>query len=291
MKKLIMVLFLAASVLHAGDSGKQSKGQNKKTQPTSWLGRYNLRKAHPKQFRLPKRLSEASGLAMSDDGRLFSHNDELGVVYQVDYTTGKIVKQFSLGTITLRGDFEDIAIKGEMMYLVSSNGTVYEFRDGKDGGRVPYEARKTFLTTKNDVEGLVYDRESDCLLLACKDDPGKGYSNFKAVYAFSLKDHTLNRTPRLLIPLEVVAKKAFKGEFNPSGIAKHPKSGTYFIISSNGRSIIEMSANGTVLAQEDIPNKVNKQPEGITFAPDLTMIICDDGQGGAGMITLYPLNH
>lgn len=250
-----------------------------------------MRDVHPKQFRLPKQLSEASGLTMSEDGRMFCHDDELAIVYQLDYTTGKIVKQFSLGRISLRGDFEDIAMKGEMMYLVSSNGSIYEFKEGNNGAQVPYKTYKTLLTVQNDVEGLVYDRHTDCLLLACKGDPGKGYADYKAVYAFSLKDKKLNKTPRLLIPMRTVGKNAHRGQFNPSGIALHPTSGTYFVISANGRSIVEMSSDGTVLDQQEILNRLNRQPEGIAFAPDLTMIICNDGQGGNGVLTLYPLAH
>src|SRR5437867_8988129 len=128
MHRCFTLLLLIVALMAAGQKGKKSKSNKNESQKqgqiVSWLSRYNLRDPHAKQFHLPKQLSEASGLTMSADGRLFSHNDELGIVYQIDYTTGKIVKQFSLGTITLRGDFEGIAMNGGMMYLVASNGNI-----------------------------------------------------------------------------------------------------------------------------------------------------------------------
>jgi uncharacterized protein YjiK len=292
MKPLLIAILVVSTLALGGQKQKKTRKTQDKTltlKTESWLQRYNLADPKPTQFNLPRRLSEASGLAFSPDGRLFCHNDELGMVFQVDYTDGSIVKQFSLGKVTVRSDFEGIAIAGEWFYLVSSNGNIYEFKEGKDNERVSYNVYKTSLNENNNVEGLEYDAETRCLLLACKGDPGKGYKGYKAVYAFSLNDKKLMKKPRLLIPLSVVAKKAHRGEFNPSGIAKHPKAGTYFIISANGRSIIEMSEEGDVLAQQDIPQKVNEQPEGIAFAPDLSMIICNDVQGGVGKMTVYKL--
>ncbi len=253
----------------------------------SQLSRYDLVQKHPTQFTLPKKISEASGLAMSDDGRLFAHDDERGVVYQIDYTSGKIIKQFALGRLGVKGDFEGIAIKEKMFYLVRSDGVIYEFPEANDGQTVEFKTYTTSLSAKNDVEGLEYD--TNCLLLLCKGSAGKGLRNQKAVYSFSLKTKTLADKPRFLIPLDAVTKNSDDGQFLPSGIALHPKSRTFFIIAAHGSSIIELSRDGKILAQQSINKKVNPHPEGIAFTPDLRLILCNDGQGEAGSISLYPL--
>lgn len=263
-------------------------GQKKENPPVSSLSSYDLSAKQPRLITLPKKVSEASGLAMAADGRLFCHDDERGVVYQLDYSNGKIIKQFSLGRFGVNADFEDIAVKGKMLYLIESNGTVYEFPEANDGQRVEFKTYKTFLTAKNDVEGLVYDNETDCLLLLCKGSAGKEYNGYKAVYTFSLKTKTLSAKPRFLIPLDQATKNSSKNEFHPSAIAKHPKSGTFFIIAAQGSSIIELSKDGKILAQRRINSKANPHPEGVAFAPDQTLIVCNDGQGGRGTITLYP---
>ena len=46
---------------------------------------------------LRHRIDEASGLAATEDGRLFTHGDEQAVVYQVDPVAGTVLKQFSMG--------------------------------------------------------------------------------------------------------------------------------------------------------------------------------------------------
>jgi uncharacterized protein YjiK len=165
---------------------------------------------------------------------------------------------------------------------------IYEFPEANDGQTVEFKTYATFLSAKHDVEGLEYDAETDCLLLLCKGSAGKGFSNQKAVYAFSLKAKSLSEKPRFLISLDAVSASSDKNKFLPSGIALHPKSRTFFIIAAHGSSIIELSREGKILAQQSINKKANPHPEGITFAPDLTLIICNDGQGEAGSISVYP---
>jgi hypothetical protein len=57
------------------------------------------------QWRLPDKLKEISGLALSSDGRLFAVADEMAVVYEINYTDGKLVRAFALGDPPVPGDF------------------------------------------------------------------------------------------------------------------------------------------------------------------------------------------
>ena len=57
---------------------------------------------------LPPELSEISGLALTDDGRLFAHNDESARISEIDYRRGTILKHFYAGEKDLRGDFEGL---------------------------------------------------------------------------------------------------------------------------------------------------------------------------------------
>jgi len=293
MKKFLVLPVCVKLLCTPAQEEKEPIVQKTETKPTeeatSWLSRYDLSEKKPVNFKLPGRLSEASGLAISEDGRVFCHDDERGVVYQLDYGTGIIAKEFSVGAFTISGDFEGIAVKKDTMFLVVSDGKIARFREGNSDDHVSYQIYDTGLTSSYDVEGLEYDQETDCLLLACKGYAGKGLKDYKAVYSFSLKTKTLLEEPRFLISLKELKERFGKRKFNPSGLAKHPASGTFFIIAADGESIIEVDSKGNLLAQQEIPNKVNRHPEGITFTPDLTMIICNDGQGGTGMLTLYPL--
>src|SRR3954462_5238642 len=74
------------------------------------------------QWKLPDTLHEISGLAALPDGRLFAHDDEHGVIYEIDPAEGELKKSFALGDPPLRGDFEGIAIADRDFYLMTSDG-------------------------------------------------------------------------------------------------------------------------------------------------------------------------
>jgi hypothetical protein len=259
----------------------------------STLSRYNLGRKKPLRFTLPSGLREASGLAITRDGRLFSHDDEQGVVHQINPADGSRIKRFSLGRVTIDGDFEGIAVKQDTMFLVTSDGVIYRFREADDGDHVRYTYYKTALSAGNDVEGLEYDEETDCLLLACKGAAGltgkerKEWEDRRAVYEFSLKTETLNPVPRFLVALRELGKKGKKAKFHPSGIAKHPGSGTFFLVSAQGDLVIELDRKGNLLGTQEYRKKANPQPEGIVFAQDQTLYLCNDGQGGKGTLTVF----
>ncbi|MBI5473089.1 MAG: hypothetical protein HY961_12165 [Ignavibacteriae bacterium] len=253
----------------------------------SMLSSYDVSGKDARVVKLPHLISEVSGIVMTEDGRLLCHDDERGVVYQIDYTNGEISKSFSLGNFGVKEDFEDIAVAGGLVYLAASNGVLFEFPEAENGRSVEFKMYKTFLTSRNDVEGLCFDAPTKSLLLLCKESPGKSYHNQRAIYAFSLRTKSLATTPRFLIPLKQVTQTSDKHEFKPSAIARHPKSGTYFVVAAHGSTIIELSADGAVVVQQSINRKVNPHPEGIAFTPDLTLILCNDGQGERGTLSMY----
>lgn len=227
---------------------------------------------------LPSSLGEISGIAFSNDGRLFAHDDEQGTVYQLDPASGSVIKRFKIGDHVLRKDLEDIAIVGDTMYLISSNGELFSFREGGAGEHVRFMKYTTGLTTKNNVEGLCYDPDTGCLLLACKSSPGKGLTGRRAVYSFELKTGKLQPAPRFTIDLRELRDRYGLMEFMPSGIARHPGSGNFFIISAIGNSILELSPAGEVLSYAGLPKKYHEQPEGIAF----------DGRGSLFIANEHP---
>jgi uncharacterized protein YjiK len=244
---------------------------------------YTLDKTSAESIDLPAKLKEISGLTMTKDNRLFAHDDERGILYQLDYESGRIIKKFMIGKFVKKADFEGIANAGDYFYLVTSNGKIAEFKEAKNKDSSPYELYKTGLNKKNNVEGLCYDPESNCLLLACKGDAGDDYEEYKAVYAFSLETKTLVAKPRFLLK----KTNGFKDdEIMPSGIARHPLSGTFFIIDSGGCRIIEISKNGSIIEIMNLNKGIHNQPEGICFTSDGTLLISDEGKK-KGKLTRY----
>lgn len=256
-----------------------------------------------KQVKLSNQIREISGLAVSDDGRVFAHDDELAVIYQVNTDDGQIVKQFFLGKKKpLKGDFEGLAIAGSDFYLTTSGGTIYQFTEGENDQPVSYEIFKTPLSEKYDVEGLCFDPDTESLLLACKRFAGKNMDGQRSVYSFSLKQLKLDKEPRFRINISEITKpreRSFAkklGEFfliiepagfAPSGIERHPVSGTFFILSSQSALIAEIDKTGKVIAVKDLDSRLHRQAEGIVFLPDNTMLISDEGVDQKATISFY----
>jgi hypothetical protein len=239
------------------------------------------------QRRLKKSLQEVSGLAFTDDGRLLCHGDEAAYVYEIDYRNGAEKKRFGLGRPAVVQDFEGIAVKKDTVFLVASNGVIFRCREGANGENVRFQSFRSGLDVRYDVEGLAYDPDTDCLLLACKAYAGRGIENQKAVYAFSLRTYKLQPRPRFLLPLNIVAKETDKKEFNPSGIERHPMTGNFFVIASNGLSIVELSPEGEVVGQSYLPKLLHKKPEGIAVASDGTLVIANEGGNKDATLVIY----
>lgn len=254
--------------------------------PKSTLDKYNFK--HGKEVKLPGKLDEISGLAVTPDGRVFAHNDEKGIVYQIDYEKGEIVKEFYLSRWVPERDFEGIAYAANKFYLITSDGILFEFPEGKNKESVGFETYQTGADSKFNIEGLCYDEMSNSLIFACKEYPGKDYDGMRAAYAFSLDSYKVDKTPRLLISLKELKHKFGIKDFYPSGIEKHPESNSYFIIGArDGSAIIEVSEVSKILDAKEFKSKEHEQPEGISFLPNFDLLISDEGGGKKGTITHY----
>lgn len=270
------------------------KPQNR-TEQVSALSWYDVESDSAKYVVLSEELKEISGLCFTVDGRLFTHGDDDGDVFQIDPVSGKIIKTFYVGNgeekglNSIKGDFEDIAIVGDRFFLTSSKGKIYEFKEGKQGEHVEFTIYKTKLTKDNNIEGLCYDPETNSLLLACKDYPGENYDKSKTVYSFGLSAMSLVDSARFVLPVNKLKANTIEGEFRPSGIARHPVTGTFFIIASHGKTIVEITKDGFVLNQRDLPASIHLQPEGIAFSKDNTLYISDEANTGQPHLTSYKM--
>ncbi len=238
-------------------------------------------------FLLPNQLREVSGLALNSEGRLFAHNDEKGTVYEIDFNNKKIIKYFSIGWKAVYRDFEDIAIVDDTFYLLVSNGDIYEFCEVDHKRYSDYKIYRSVFSSKFEFEGLCYDPFTNSLLLASKEYPGKKYNGMRTVYSFNLITKQFIPEPRFVISLKELKNKYKIYEFKPTGIEYHPLSETFFIISSNKKSIIELSKDWKLIKGILLPEANHLQPEGIAFDKSGDLLISDEGQESSGFITKY----
>ncbi len=152
------------------------------------------------RWNLPKRLKEISGLALSADERLFAHDDEHAVIYEIDWHDGRIVKAFALGDPTVADDFEGIAIADRDFYLITSDGILYRATEGADGAHVPYQRIDTGSGRRCEIEGLAYDPPRNVLLLGCKTPRETELKDRVAVFAWSPERRAIDAKASFSVP-------------------------------------------------------------------------------------------
>jgi uncharacterized protein YjiK len=237
---------------------------------------------------MPPALQEISGIALTADGRLFAHNDELARVFEIDPKRGVIKKSFMLGK-GLNGDFEGITVVGQDLYMTLSNGLIYKFREGENESTVPYTTVDTRLGKECEFEGIVYEPDSARLVLPCKNVKLKNLDDQMVVYRWKIGSRDTTGLSMVSVPLsEVVGSNEWK-KFRPSDITMEPGTGNYVIISSQEKGLIVMTPAGKILRSEPLPAG-HPQAEGVAITRDNILIISDEATSKPAAITLYKWN-
>jgi len=252
------------------------------------IGRFALDSESLRQWKLPKKLREISGLAITPDDRLFAVDDEQAVIYELDYLQGKIDKAFALGSPTARADFEGIAYLDGVFYLVTSNGLLYVAPEGNDGDRVEFEIYQTGLGKFCEIEGLAPDVRSGTLLLACKKSRGKSKSGKLSIFVWSPATGRVLHDREIPIPEDDIARKIRKKRIRPSAIVVDPETGNLFGISGPQRAIFEMKTNGELIDAIILPlADRHRQPEGLEITRDGKLLIADEGGKKKARLSVY----
>jgi uncharacterized protein YjiK len=234
---------------------------------------------------LPESLSEISGLALTSDGRILAHGDELGRVSVIDPKRGVILKEFRFGA---RADFEGITMAHGLIYMVDSDGQLYSFREGENGARVSYRLVETGLGHECEFEGVAYDRSREALLLPCKNVEKKSMRNNLVIYVWKLHASDPPRVSIIAIPLaRVIGDNPWKS-FRPTDITVDPIGGNYVIVAAQERALVELTPNGEVVRAMPLPESdQHAQAEGVAITNDGILIISDEASNRAASITLY----
>jgi uncharacterized protein YjiK len=237
---------------------------------------------------MPRRLAEISGLALTSDGRLLTHGDETGRVFEIDYRKGVLVKQFSVGRPEVKGDFEAIAVVDSTIYLLTSKGKLYAFTEGKDGSSVGYHLTDTKLGHQCEFEGLAYDPNIKSLLLACKHVYEKKLVGSLVIFRWKLGETGAAALSTLAVPLAQVIGANPWSRVRPSDITVDPKTGNYVLVASLEHGLIVLTPTGQVVSSGPLAG-VHPQAEGVAITRDGILIVSDEApkNGGDASLTLY----
>ena len=234
---------------------------------------------------VPPELREISGLAVTSDGRVIAHDDEVARVYVIDPRAGIILKRFSLQG-ERHGDFEAIETAGNDMYLLESNGHIFKFSEGADGDLVPYTVFDTKLGKECEFESMAYEADSSRLLLACKKVQHDVARHELVIYGFPLPLEKKNPPTMLTIPMsEVVGSNKWKN-FHASDMTIDPFTKNYVLIASREKAMVVISPDGDVVRSVPLPPGHN-QAEGVAITKDSLLLISDEAHLTPAAITVY----
>jgi uncharacterized protein YjiK len=253
----------------------------------SVLSAFNLAAKPDLHWELPRSLDEISGLTYTEDGRLLAHGDERAIVFELDPRSGTVVKRFGFGNPPVPGDFEDIVAVGDVLFLVTSDGVLYQGKEGADGEHVGYAVIPTGLGRRCEVEGLAYEPSDHTLLLACKTPRSRVLRGMVAVYRWSLERRKLLPTPAPVLPLSTLARGLPGRGFHPSAITRDPASGHYLLLAAREHALAEVTPDGQVLGLARLRPSDHRQAEGLTFAPDGSLLLSDEAAGKRATLTVY----
>ncbi|QJW90775.1 hypothetical protein HNV11_16010 [Spirosoma taeanense] len=228
-------------------------------------------------FSLPASLREISGLTYYKPNQLLCVQDEEAVVYVFDTEKKKVVQDFGFGGY---GDFEGIEYVNGEVYVLESTGNLFRFKpESTQIGRT-----KTGLPAKTEVEGLGYDPKTKRLLIAVKN--GGGASSDKAVYSFDLLNRAVFRDMGLNDE-QLTGAGIDPKTYKPSGIAVHPVTGEWYVLTSTGKRLLVTNRQAKILYSVPLDAKLFRQPEGICFAPNGDLFVASEGDGKNGYILKF----
>lgn len=258
-------------------------------------------------IKLPQRLHEISGITFYKKNELACVQDEKGIIFFYNIKKDKLRNNL---VFARDKDYEGITNVNDTLFVLCSNGIISEVDSTNETGYA--NIYPTFLSKENNCEGLCYDGQKRRLLVACKGKPkkGMGLHGQKAVYSFDLDNRTMDSLPAYVINPDSVKyhlinssqrpwwKKVISSQaeetnflFEPSEICIDPFTNDVYVLSSVGKTLLSMTYDGKINFAIHLDPEIFKQPEGMTFSPDGSMLISDEGKGGkANLIKLHRLS-
>ncbi len=240
---------------------------------------------------LPTELNEISGMVWVDHHTLACVQDENGMIYIYDLDEKSIVDQIPFAG---NGDYEGIARKNEDIYVIQSDGLLYEIKDWRATNKV-VSSYQTDFTSSNNMESLAYSAKDNVLLTAPKDKDLE--DDYKGIYKISMTSKSADiKSPAYKIDMNAEALKDYRSKklhktFNPSEIAVHPINNDIYILEGKNPKLMILNSEGELKTVYKLDEINFPQPEGMTFSEDGNLYISNEAVDGSATIHLVELKR
>ena len=273
----IALYFLA--ILFVSCAGKRA--------PTPSPEGYDL--GRPRVVNLPAELDEISGLTYYEkDKSIFAISDETGMLYKITPTTDNNTR-INKWKFSKKADFEDLVLLDSIFYVLQSNGMMHIVRFiDKDS---VYTKQVPFLNQdKNEFETLYYDSNQKRLIVFCKnceDDTKNGINTYSFDPATETYSDSISTVDVKDLANQLDDKKL---TYKASCAAVNPLTGELFVVSAVNKLLMVLGKDKKVKNFYRLDRGLFKQPEGITFSGNGTLIISNEA-GEAGSANLLIFNY
>jgi len=269
-----LLLFLLASLLFL--ACKSAKDLPVKNPPG-----YNLEE--PEKFIMPDALLEVSGIAFrnGNSDTLYAQQDEDGKLFKLKLGEKKNrdIK------FNKRGDYEDLTILKDNVFLLQSYGGIFSFplsAIANEEDKVEGVREWDRLMPDGEFEGMFGDPASGKLFVICKQcTQDKGTDAVSGVIFQVQGDSAITKSGEFTIDTknvkELVTKKGKRIRFQPSALAIHPITKEWFIVSSVNKMLMITDANWKVKDVYPLDPSRFRQPEGMAFDTAGNLYISNEG--------------
>lgn len=248
-------------------------------------GPYEL--AQPEKITMPESLLEISGIALQpgSDDTVYAVQDEAGKIYRMALQN----KNISHYRFAKDGDFEDVAIFKQQVFLLQSDGTLYSAAFFPTSPNNDIESvRYKDLLPKGEYEGLFINEADSMVYVLCKNC--SGVDNKKLGIVYTLKMQGNSALAQMATLIYEVKQKDDHG-WHPAALAKHPLTGDWYVLSSANHLLCVYSSDWELKTSYDLPSAVFNQPEGICFHTNGDMYIANEGSDSKkGNILIFRYN-
>ncbi|MDB5231427.1 MAG: SdiA-regulated family protein [Chitinophagaceae bacterium] len=254
--------------------------------PARILPHYDL--SRPEIFSMPDQLREISGFVIlpGSNDSVLAEQDEEGKVYYFKLGDKKPA-QIKFGA---KGDFEDIALCENTVYLLRSDGQLFSFPLPQTRTGMVKDVKIWNGLPQGEYEGIFADQKNKKLYVLCKHCAGEKSNRTGGGSVFAIQ-HDAGITPagNFRIDIREIEKLSAtkKIDFHPSAISRHPSTGEWFILSAVNGMLVVADADWKIKDVYPLSKAVFNQPEGIAFDSLNNLYISNEGGVGAGNILKF----
>lgn len=259
--------------------------------------------AHPdRRFALPAELREISALTDINAQTVAALQDEMGRIYFIDHTTGRVTATFDFAAA---GDYEGLTRVGSDLYTLRSDGLIHHLVV-KDGKVTVADTIRVDVPNRN-LESIGYDEERHLLLIAAKDNLKGSPSarDRRYVYGWDLRRRQLLDRPVLDMSVAAIiaeaqamgvklprerkknGKEEVQFKLRPSSIALQPQQGTYWLLSAADHTLLIFDRSGHLLDLVPLDRKLYPKAEGITFLANGDLLISNEGKDAPANLLFF----